>query len=79
MLKSKYKAFEIRDEQVSEIIVDGNLIAIADFVKNCSESSIIVINSLEGKPFLICLSKLFLYCEDDTFLNDQLIPYLHGI
>ena len=79
MLKSKYKAFEIQDDKVSETVVEGNLIAIADFIKNCKEGSIITIPMLEGEPFLIGLSKLFLYCEDNEFLNNQLIPYLRGI
>ena len=79
MLKSKYKAFEIQDDKVSETVVEGNLIAIADFIKNCKEGSIITIHMLEGEPFLIGLSKLFLYCEDNEFLNHQLIPYLRGI
>lgn len=61
MLKSKYKAFEIRDDKVSQTLVDGNLIAIADFIKNCNEGSIITIHTLDGEPFLIGLSKLFLY------------------
>ena len=79
MLKSKYKAFEIQDDKVSETVVEGNRIAIADFIKNCKEGSIITIHMLEGEPFLIGLSKLFLYCEDNEFLNNQLIPYLRGI
>lgn len=79
MLKSKYRAFEIQDDKVSETLVDGNLIAIADFIKNCNEGSIITIHTVEGEPFLIGLSKLFLYCEDNEFLNNQLIPYLRGI
>ena len=79
MLKSKYKAFEIQNDRVSETLVDGNLIAIADFIKNCNEESIITIHTLDGEPFLIALSKLFLYCEDNSFLNNQLIPYLRGI
>lgn len=33
MLKSKYKAFEIQDALVSETVVEGNRIAIADFIK----------------------------------------------
>ena len=53
MLKSKYKAFEIQDDKVSETVMDGNLIAIADFIKNCKEGSIITIHTLDGKPFLI--------------------------
>ncbi len=79
MLKSKYKVFEIQDDKVSETVVDGNLVAIADFIKNCNEGSIITIHTLDGEPFLIGLSKLFLYCEDIEFLNNQLIPYLRGI
>ncbi|MCI6812714.1 MAG: hypothetical protein SOX11_12050 [Lachnospiraceae bacterium] len=79
MLKSKYKAFEIQDDKVSETVVDGNLVAIAEFIKNCNEGSIITIHTLDREPFLIGLSKLFLYCEDNEFLNNQLIPYLRGI
>ena len=79
MLKSKYRAFEIQDDKVSETVVEGNLIAIADFIKNCNEGSIITIHTLEGEPFLIGLSKLFLDCEDNEFLNNQLIPYLRGM
>ena len=79
MLKSKYKAYEIQDDKASETIVDGNLIAIADFIINCKEGSIITIHTLEGEPFLIGLSKIFLYCEDNEFLNNQLIPYLRGM
>lgn len=79
MLKSKYKAFEIKDDKASETVVEGNLIAIADFIKNCKEGSIITIHTPDGEPFLIGLSKLFLYCEDNEFLNNQLIPYLRGI
>ena len=79
MLKSKYKAFEIQDALVSETVVEGNRIAIADFIKNCKEGSIITIHTLYGEPFLIGMSKLFLYCEDNEFLNNQLIPYLRGM
>ncbi len=79
MLKSKYKAFEIQDDKVSETLVDENLTAIADFIKNCNVGSIITIHTPEGTPFLIGLSKLFLYCEDNAFLNNQLIPYLRGM
>ena len=79
MLKSKYKAFEIQDALVSETVVEGNRIAIADFIKNCQEGSIITIHTFDGEPFLIGMSKLFLYCEDNEFLNNQLIPYLRGM
>ncbi len=78
MLKSRYKAFEIRDDDVSQTLVDGNLPAVADFIRNCDEGSIITIHTLEGEPFLIGLSKLFLYCEDKEFLDKQLISYLRG-
>ena len=71
MLKSKYKAFEIQDALVSETVVEGNRIAIADFIKNCKEGSIITIHTLDGEPFLIGMSKLFLYCEDNEFLNHK--------
>ena len=79
MSHEKHKAFEIQDDKVSETVMDGNLIAIADFIKNCKEGSIITIHTLDGKPFLIGMSKLFLYCEDNEFLNNQLIPYLRGM
>lgn len=76
MLEPRYRAFEIRDETVSETMVDGNLLAIAEYIKNCHEGSIITIHTLAGEPFLIGLSKLFLYCEDREFLDNRLIPYL---
>lgn len=79
MLKSKYKAFEIQDGKASGTLVDGSLTAIADFIKNCNEGSIITIHALDGAPFLVGLSKLFLYCADNAFLNHQLIPYLRGM
>lgn len=79
MLKNRYKAFEIRDDKVSETLVDGNLSAIADFIRNCHEGSIITIHTLDGEPFLIGLSRLFLYCEDRAFLDQQLIPHLRGV
>lgn len=79
MLKEKYRAFEIKDDRVSEMTVDGNLPAIAAFIRNCHEGSIILLHTMEGEPFLIGLSKLFLYCEDNHFLDRQLIPYLRGI
>lgn len=78
MLEPRYRAFEIRDETVSETVVDGNLPAIAEFIKNCGEGSILTIHTLSGEPFLIGLSKLFLYCEDRAFLDNQLIPYLRA-
>ena len=77
--RKKRIAFEIQDALVSETVVEGNRIAIADFIKNCKEGSIITIHTLDGEPFLIGMSKLFLYCEDNEFLNNQLIPYLRGM
>lgn len=79
MLKNRYKAFEIRDDNVSQTLVDGNLSSIAGFIGNCQEGSIITIHTLDGEPFLIGLSKLFLYCEDKGFLDGQLIPYLRSM
>lgn len=79
MLKNRYKAFEIRDDKVSETLVEGNLHSIADFIRNCHEGSIITIHTLDGEPFLLGLSKLFLYCEDKAFLDRKLIPYLRSM
>lgn len=79
MLKNRYKAFEIRDDKVSETLVYGNLYSIADFIQNCHEGSIITIHTLDGEPFLLGLSKLFLYCEDKAFLDRKLIPYLRSM
>ncbi len=76
MLKEKYKAFEIRDDEVKETVVEGTLPSIADFILNCHKGSIITIHTLEGEPFLIGLSKMFLFCDDKDFLDRQLIPYL---
>ena len=79
MLKVKYRAFEIQDDKVKETLVEGNLPAIADCIRGCQKDSIILIQNMEGEPFLVGLSKLFLYCEDNDFLNTQLLPYLHGM
>lgn len=78
MLKDRYKAYEIRNEQAKETVVEGTLPSIAGFILNCHEGSIITIHTFDGKPFLLGLSKLFLYCEDKEFLEAQLIPYLRG-
>lgn len=78
MLAEKYKAFEIRDDHISEQYVEGNLVSIADFIKNCQKDSIITMHTLEGEPFLIALSKVFLFCEDKEFLDRRLIPYLRS-
>ena len=78
MLKVKYRAFEIQDDKVKETLVEGNLTAIADCIRRCQKDSIILIQNMEGEPFLVGLSK-FLYCEDNDFLNTQLLPYLHGM
>lgn len=78
MLDGKYKAFEIRGEQVNSAVVNGTLPAIGGFIKNCKEGSIITIHTLDGEPFLIGLSMAFLYCEDNEFLDSRLIPYLKG-
>lgn len=79
MLKSKYKAFEIRDDDVNQTLVEGNLPAMAGFITGCHKGSIITIHTLEGEPFLLGLSKMFLYCEDKAFLDEELIPYLRGM
>ena len=69
MLRNKYRAFEIRDDQVSQTLVDGNLCSIAEFIRHC----------MEGEPFLIGLSKMFVFCGDKAFLDRQLIPYLRSM
>ena len=51
MLKGKYRAFEIKDNQVSQTLVDGNLCSIAEFIRHCSEGSIITLHTMEGEPF----------------------------
>ena len=79
MLRNKYRAFEIRDDQVSQTLVDGNLCSIAEFIRHCSEGSIITLHTMEGEPFLIGLSKMFVFCGDKAFLDRQLIPYLRSM
>ena len=48
MLRNKYRAFEIKDDQVSQTLVDGNLCSIAEFIRHCSEGSIITLHTMEG-------------------------------
>ena len=79
MLRNKYRAFEIRDDQVSQTLVDGNLCSIAEFIRHCDEGSIIPLHPREGEPFLIGLSKMFVFCGDKAFLDRQLIPYLRSM
>lgn len=79
MLREKYRAFEIKDDSVGETLVEGSLPAIAAFIRNCGEGSIITIHTPDGEPFLIGLSRMFLYCEDRAFLDRQLLPYLRGM
>ncbi len=78
MLDGKYKAFEIQGELINAEVVEGTLPAIGEFIQNCKEGSIITIHTLDGEPFLIGLSRAFLYCEDNEFLDSRLIPYLRG-
>ena len=79
LLRNKYRAFEIKDDQVSQTLVDGNLCSIAEFIRHCSEGSIITLHTMEGEPFLIGLSKMFVFCGDKAFLDRQLIPYLRSM
>ena len=79
MLRNKYRAFEIKDNQVSQTLVDGNLCSIAEFIQHCDEGSIITLHTMEGEPFLIGLSKMFVFCGDKAFLDRQLIPYLRSM
>ena len=77
-LKEKYRAFEIYEDEAKETVIEGSLSAIAEYVKGCREGSIITIHTPEGEPFLLSLSRMFLYCEDKAFLNERLIPYLRS-
>ena len=79
MFRNKYRAFEIKDNQVSLTLVDGNLCYIAVFIRHCSEGSIITLHTMECEPFLIGLSKMFVFCGDKAFLDRQLIPYLRSM
>lgn len=79
MLESKYRAYEIVDYKATETIVEGNLLAIADFMDRCSDDSIVAMCSMDGEPFIIRSTKAFYYCEDTLFLEEQLMPYLHGM
>ena len=78
-VKHMSPAFEIRDDQVSQTLVDGNLCSIAEFIRHCDEGSIITLHTMEGEPFLIGLSKMFVFCGDKAFLDRQLIPYLRSM
>lgn len=40
---------------------------------------IITLHTMEGEPFLIGLSKMFVFCGDKAFLDRQLIPYLRSM
>lgn len=79
MLDSKYRAYEIVDDKAVETIVDGNLLAIGDFMDKCDDDSIVAICTMDGEPFIIRSTKAFYYCEDASFLEEQLMPYLHGM
>lgn len=79
MLREKYRAFEIKDDKVDQTVVDGSLPSIAAFIRNCDKGSIITIHTPDGEPFLIGLSRMFLYCEDRAFLDQQLLPYLRSM
>ena len=79
MLRNKYRAFEIRADQVTPTLVDGNLCASAEGIRHCSEGSSITLHTMEGEPFLIGLSKMFVFCGDKAFLDRQLIPYLRSM
>lgn len=79
MLKEKYKAFEITQDQVIPSEVDGNLSAIATYITDCGKDSIITLHTTGGDPFLISLSKVFVFCSEPEFLDDELIPHLRGM
>ena len=51
MLRNEYRAFEIRDDQVSQMLVDGNLCSIAEFIRHCDEGSIITLHTMRASRF----------------------------
>lgn len=51
MLREKYKAFELKDDEVCQTVVEGSLFSIADFIKSCDKGSIITIHTPDGEPF----------------------------
>ena len=73
MLRNKYRAFEIRDDQVSQTLVDGNLCSIAEFIRHCDEGSIITLHTLEGDPGLKGYSKMFVVSGDKALLDRKMI------
>ena len=51
-----------------------------EIIKSCLlYTSIITLHTMEGEPFLIGLSKMFVFCGDKAFLDRQLIPYLRSM
>lgn len=71
-----YRVYTIRDEKTEVSDVAGTAECMADFLKNCTPSSIVIMNSQEGELFLVAFSEVFLFCEDESFLNQELIPLL---
>lgn len=78
MLREKYQAFVIREQEIASAVIDGSLPAISTFIKNSGKGNIVTIHTMEGGPFLAGLSGIYLYCEDSLFLDRQLIPYLRS-
>ena len=66
MLKGKYRAFEIQDDKVKETLVEGNLPAIADCIRGCQKDSIILIQNMEGEPFLLGYQRCFCIAKTMT-------------
>ena len=49
MLREKYKAFELKDDEVCQTVVEGSLFSIAAFIKSCDKGSIITIHTPDGE------------------------------
>ena len=75
---NRYRVFEIWEEHVREALVDGSLPMIAEFIQGCGDGSIVIFQTMDGEPFMILLSKMFLFCADRQFLDGQLLPFLKG-
>lgn len=78
MLRDTYKAFIICGQEITPAVIAGSLEAIGALIGSGGSESIITVHTMAGELFLVGLSGVFLYCEDNDFLDKQLIPYLQS-
>lgn len=80
MLQELYVAYEIREDgSVRTAKVEGTVLSIGNFARECEDSSILLMAAVDSTPFLVALSIAFLYCSEEGFLDGQLIPYLRDM